>query len=128
MGVPAMLVEPPSGSPFIYIDTDQDRNYEANERFSFTSMRNRFGRRGVRVALPPPAGSLFGHIPLALLLADRNLGFRPSADERYLLHSGLFATARVRIDGGSYSFRYAISPDTGTIDLSHTLHLIDRAA
>ena len=122
----AMLVEPPSGSPFIFIDTDQDRDFEPNERFSFTSTRNRFGRRRLRVALPPPTGSLFGHIPLELLLADRNLGFRPSADERYLLHAVFYATAKVRIDGGTYFFRYVVSPDTGTIDLSHTLHLIDK--
>lgn len=122
----AMLVEPPSGSPFIFIDTDQDRDYEPNERFSFTSTRNRFGRRRLRVALPPPTGSLFGHIPLELLVADRNLGFPPSADERYLLHAVFYATAKVQIDGGTYFFRYVISPDTGTIDLSHTLHLIDK--
>ena len=122
----AMLVEPPSGSPFIFIDTDQDREYEANERFSFTSTRHRLGRRRLRIALPPAAGSLFGHIPLDLVLADRNLGFPLPADERYLLQSYLFATAKVRIDGGSYFFRYVISPDTGTIDLSHTVHQIDQ--
>jgi thiol-disulfide isomerase/thioredoxin len=122
-----LLVEPRSGSPFIYIDIDRNGVFGAGERFSFTATRNRFGRQRIRVALSPTAGSLFGHIPLELLLADHRLALRRSPDERYLLHSVLlYATAKVRIDGRSYLFRYAVKPDTGTIDLPNGLHLLDE--
>jgi hypothetical protein len=125
----ALLVEPRSGSPFMFIDTDRNGTFDAAERFSFTATRQQFGRRRIRVALPPPRGSLFGHIPLEVLLADDRLpvpGPPPDPDRRYLLHSGHYATAEVRIDGRSYFFRYAVRPDTGTIDLSRGHQLVDR--
>jgi thiol-disulfide isomerase/thioredoxin len=123
-----LLVEPRPGSPFIFIDTNRNNVLGPAERFSFKTTRNQFGRRHVRVALPPPKGSAFGHIPLELLLADDRLPLtQRSSDQRYLLHSAfLYATAKVRIDGRSYFFRYSVEPDAGTIDLRDGLHLLDK--
>jgi len=120
----ALLVEPRSEPPFMFIDTDLNGAFGSAERFSFISTRHPLGRRRIRVALPPPRGSLFGHIPLELVLADNRLPAPP--DQRYLLQSIHYATAKVRIDGRSYFFRYSIQPDTGTIDVSHGYHLIDE--
>ena len=121
-----LLVEPRSGSPFMFIDTDRNGAFDAGERFAFVATRHPFGSRRIRVPLPPAAGSLFGHIPIELLLADGRLPAHGRADQRYLLHSGHYATAKVRIDGRAYFFRYAVQPDTGTIDLSHGYQLVDQ--
>jgi len=121
-----LLVEPRSGSPFMFIDTDRNGAFDAGERFAFSATRHQFGSRRIRVPLPPAAGSLFGHIPIELLLADGRLPAHGRADQRYLLHSGHYATAKVRIDGRAYFFRYAVQPDTGTIDLSHGYQLVDE--
>jgi hypothetical protein len=119
-----LLVEPRSGPPFIFIDTDRNGVFDNAERFSFVATRHRLGRRRIQVALPPARGSYFGHIPLELLLADHRLPAPPG--QRYLLQSVHYATAKVRIDGRAYFFRYSIQPDTGTIDPSHGHHLVDR--
>jgi hypothetical protein len=119
-----LLVEPRSESPFIFIDTDRNGAFDTAERFSFIATRHPLGRRRIRVALPPARGSLFGHIPLELVLADDRLP-APSR-QRYLLQAGHYATAKVRIDGRSYFFRYSIHPDTGTIDPANGHHLVDR--
>jgi hypothetical protein len=119
-----LLVEPRSQTPFMFIDTDLNGVFGSAERFSFSPTRHPLGRRRIRVALPPPRGSLFGHIPLELVLADDRLPAPPN--QRYVLQSIHYATAKVRIDGQSYFFRYSIQPDTGTIDPSYGYHLVDR--
>jgi thiol-disulfide isomerase/thioredoxin len=58
------------------------------------------------------------------VLADDRLPAPPG--QRYLLQAVHYATAKVRIDGRSYFFRYSIQPDTGTIDPSHGHHLIGQ--
>jgi thiol-disulfide isomerase/thioredoxin len=127
--VQVLLVEPHSGRPSIFVDTDQNGVFGADERFSFSRTRNRSGRWLAHADLPLAGGGAFPDFPLALLLADDRvtLPFPASPPLRYLLQSGFsYASAKVRIGGRSYFFRYAFNPETRTIDPATCLQLLDE--
>lgn len=125
--MPVLLVERKGATwPFVYIDLDRDGSFARDERFFFSRHQTPYLRARLRVAAPPLPTSPFKQIPIEVFLPSARLAMKPSADERYLVYSfGYFVTARVRIDGRWWFFRYGASLDGTDIDINRGYQAVD---
>jgi thiol-disulfide isomerase/thioredoxin len=126
------LIEPERGKyPVLLVDANQDGLFADDERFPFVRRRHRYARAEVRFSLAAPLGSDFARFPVVVLApkdsVESPLGGARTTDERFLFYSiFLYATARVRIDGKTFYFRYSVPPDATFVRLNGTVQAVDR--
>jgi AhpC/TSA family len=129
--MPLRLIEPERGKyPVLWVDANQNGVFSDDERFLFVRRRHRYARAEVRFTLPAPPGSAFARFPVVVLAPKAGVESpfgAQAADERFLFQSMfLYATAKVRLDGKTFYFRYSVTPDATFVRLNGTVQAVDR--
>lgn len=116
--------------PQIYADLNRDGSFSIEERFDFRGQRHRYWRAEARLMAPTPPGSAFPRFPAVFHIAKDDIDPRMlpklPPDQRYVFNSVLlFATAKARIDGKMYYFRYSVWFDATEVHLPGTVQSVD---
>ena len=126
LDVPALLVEPQSGTPYVWVDGNLNKSFEESEKFTFKrdEEENPYIWSSI-VKLPLQKGA-FKNFPLFVKFYRGVKWDEMGPDDRLILQSNeVYATGFVDIQGKKTLVAYSYSPREKRISLSRSKIAID---